>query len=101
MSAIHANVPTSAASRYLQQLCKHWSHKFVVTFTPSHGEIVLQLGRCVLDADSVKLSVSLYPEAGTDVQRFKEVVQEHIVRFAFRETLHFDWQDGERGTRTS
>ena len=35
MPASQATIPTTAASRYLQQLCKHWSHKFAVEFTPS------------------------------------------------------------------
>ena len=39
MPASHATIPTASASRYLQQLCKHWSHKFAVEFTPEHGTI--------------------------------------------------------------
>ena len=35
-----AQVPTANASRYLQQLCKHWQHNLEVTFTPEHGTIV-------------------------------------------------------------
>ena len=31
-AASQAQVRTEHASRYLQQLCKHWSHKFAVTF---------------------------------------------------------------------
>ena len=54
-----AEIPTAAASRYLQQLCKHWSHKFPVEFTPTHGEITLPFGACVLDADQEALKVSL------------------------------------------
>ena len=34
-----ADVSTANASRYLQQLCKHWSHKFNVTFDPCSGKI--------------------------------------------------------------
>ena len=34
-----AVVPTTNASRYLQQLAKHWSHKFPVEFTPTDGSI--------------------------------------------------------------
>ncbi|CAH1688150.1 conserved hypothetical protein [Hyphomicrobiales bacterium] len=93
MSEIHTEVSTTAASRYLQQLCKHWSHKFPVTFTKSHGDIALPFGRCILDADDVCLTIRLLPEAGADGQRFRQVVQDHIARFAFRETLLFDWHD--------
>ena len=34
-----AKVPTKSASRYLQQLCKHWSHNLAVTFTAEEGTI--------------------------------------------------------------
>lgn len=34
MLVSEARIPTASASKYLQQLCKHWSHKFQVEFTP-------------------------------------------------------------------
>ena len=39
MHVSETRVPTASASRYLQQLCKHWSHKFTVEFTPEQGRI--------------------------------------------------------------
>jgi hypothetical protein len=33
-------VPTASASRYLQQLCKHWAHNLAVEFTAGHGTVV-------------------------------------------------------------
>ena len=35
----NALVPTENASRYLQQLCKHWQHNLQVEFTPEHGTV--------------------------------------------------------------
>ena len=35
-----ARVPTGKASRYLQQLCKHWSHNLAVEFTEQNGKVV-------------------------------------------------------------
>jgi hypothetical protein len=86
-------IPTAAASRYLQQLCKHWSHKFPVEFTPVHGQITLPFGACVLEADQEALTVSLSSADAANLPRFQEVVEEHIKRFAFRETLTFSWAD--------
>ncbi len=34
MPTSQARVQTTEASRYLQQLCRHWSHKFKVEATP-------------------------------------------------------------------
>lgn len=64
MSESHAIVATPHASRYLQQLCKHWAHKFAVEFTPSHGEIALPSGTAVLDATDESLLITIRsPEA--------------------------------------
>jgi hypothetical protein len=42
MSAVSAtaSVPTTKASKYLQQACKHWEHNLAVEFTPDHGTIL-------------------------------------------------------------
>ena len=34
-----ASVPTAHASRYLQQLCKHWSHNLAVEFDEARGTV--------------------------------------------------------------
>jgi len=44
MPTSHADVSTEHASHYLQQLCKHWAHKFPIEFDPNHGVIDLSLG---------------------------------------------------------
>ena len=94
MIASRATIQTTSASRYLQQLCKHWSHKFTVEFSPEHGRIDLPAGPCTLDAEPGALHVALSVAEADKLPRLKEVVEEHIKRFAFRETLMFDWSDG-------
>ena len=37
--AAEARVPTQNGSRYLQQLCKHWSHNLDVTFDKIEGRV--------------------------------------------------------------
>ena len=34
-----ARIPTASASKYLQQVCKHWEHNLPVSFDKTHGEI--------------------------------------------------------------
>jgi hypothetical protein len=88
-----ATVPTTHASRYLQQLCKHWSHKFETDFSPEKGEITFPMGPIRMEANPEALVVMLEPNADADVERFKQVVADHLDRFAFREApLPFDWQ---------
>lgn len=45
MPRSRAVVSTPHASRYLLQLCKHWSHKFETEFSETLGRIVLPLGK--------------------------------------------------------
>ncbi|BCG94386.1 DUF2218 domain-containing protein [Mesorhizobium sp. 131-2-1] len=93
MPTSRADVATEHASRYLQQLCKHWAHKFPVEFDPNHGAIDLtSLGRTVLEADAKALHIAVAADDATSLERLETVVADHIKRFAFREELAFDWQ---------
>ena len=96
MSISVARVPTLSASRYLQQLAKHWSHKMQVSFTAEEGTILFPDGsKLAMRADSDTLDIVLtVPEDG-DVARMQDVVASHLDRFAFREApLTYDWRDG-------
>ena len=93
MPSSHADVATEHASRYLQQLCKHWAHKFPVEFNPTHGTIDLtSLGRTVMDADATALHIVVSTDEAGSIERLESVVADHIKRFAFREELTFDWK---------
>jgi len=88
-----ARVPTHSASRYLQQLAKHWSHKMDVTMSEEEGRIAFPNGSVLeMRADSETLDVVLTVPDGEDVERMRGVVSSHLDRFAFREApLTFDW----------
>ncbi len=91
--AVTATIATTHGSRYLQQLCKHWSHKFETRFDPTQGEIDFPMGPIRLSADDARLTVVLEPKEDADVEKFKQVVADHLDRFAFREApLPFDWR---------
>jgi hypothetical protein len=88
-----ATVPTTNASRYLQQLSKHWSHKFQVTFDAERSDIAFPMGALRMAAQADALVVTLEPNPDADVERFKQVVADHLDRFAFKEApLPFDWK---------
>lgn len=97
-----ANVPTAHASKYLQQLCKHWQHNLAVTFTPEHGTVVFPKDArgatwegdalVTFDAGAGALSVRIDASSDAHVEAMKGVVARHLDRFAFREApLAFDW----------
>mgnify|MGYP000988296683 FL=1 len=83
-----ATIPTMQGSRTLQQLCKHWSHKMPVDFSPERGVIAFpNKGGCTLEASNDGLNVTLDFESTEDLPRMQQIVFEHIKRFAFREEL--------------
>lgn len=88
-----ARVPTTSGSRYLQQLCKHWAHKFETVFDASAGWIDLPMGRTAMVAEPDALVVTLTVEDIDKVETMQDVVAKHLDRFAFREApLPFDWK---------
>jgi hypothetical protein len=94
MSISVARVPTQSASRYLQQLAKHWSHKMTVEFSAEEGVIDFPNGaRLEMQADTETLDVVLTVPDDAEDARMREVVANHLDRFAFREApLTFDWR---------
>ena len=102
VSAI-ARVPTRQASRYLQQLCKHWQHNLAVAFTADHGTVTFPRDARGADwpgdalvsfeAAADALTVRIDASAAGQREALEGAVARHLDRFAFREApLVFDWE---------
>jgi hypothetical protein len=90
-----ARVPTANGARYLQQLCKHWSHKLDVQLSDDEGIVRFPNAIATMKAGSDVLTVSVEAEDDETLQRMKGVVASHLDRFAFREApLPFAWSKG-------
>jgi hypothetical protein len=98
-----ARVPTAQASRYLQQVCKHWAHNLVVEFTPERGSVIFPKdargaswageARVVFRAEPEALAVRIEASEPDQLEGLKGAVALHLDRFAFREApLAFDWR---------
>jgi hypothetical protein len=93
MSVSRAAVPTEHASKYLQQLCKHWGHKRPVEFDSRHGSVQFDTATCRFEAEPGLLRVEIESADGDEARRMEGVVARHLERFAFREQLSFDWRN--------
>jgi len=98
-------VPTAHASRYLQQLCKHWTHNLTVEFTPEAGTVIFPRdargadwpgdATLTLRAHAEALECRLVASAEGQLEGLQGAVARHLDRFAFREApLTFDWRAG-------
>lgn len=93
MALVATRVATEHGSRYLQQLCKHFAHKIPTTFDRLQGTIEFPIGWVDLAADATGLDLRLRPATAEDGGALAGVVERHLVRFAFRETLELVWRD--------
>jgi uncharacterized protein len=95
-------VPTEHASRYLQQLCKHWQHNLQVEFTPENGTVIFPKdarganhpGDAVVSFNVADMGLVIRIDASSPEQLdgLKGAVERHLDRFAFREgELRYDW----------
>lgn len=99
-----ARVPTASASRYLQQLCKHWQHNLAVEFDADEGRITFPRDArgaswagdalVTLRATPETLDCTIAASEPGQLEGLKGALQRHLDRFAFREApLAFAWVD--------
>lgn len=92
MITSQASVATPHASKYLVQLSKHWSHRFPsLSYTAERAEIPLPMGPCTLEATPERLDITVSAASEEDVSRLRQVVADHLQRFAHKEPLALAW----------
>lgn len=85
---------TGSASKYLQQLCKHWSHKAEASFDAHQGSVSFADGyRVSMTADDTNLNIQAETGHRGDITKWKDVIESHLIRFAFREDFEIKWAD--------
>lgn len=94
MAVSTALIATSEPGRVLRRLCRHWQHKFEVSFNEQRGEILLEDVRCELLVREGALEVLLHVPDPAQRNRFENVLADHIQRMAGSETLVIDWHPG-------
>jgi hypothetical protein len=92
MTSTTAHVPTANASKYMKQLCKHWSHKLDVKLEEDTAIVHFPDALAEMAASDTELVVTVKAESSEMLDRMKDVVAKHLDRFAFREApLSFNW----------
>ncbi|MEM8576699.1 MAG: DUF2218 domain-containing protein [Pseudomonadota bacterium] len=86
--------PTALASKYLQQLCKHFAHKVDVRMEGERAEVAFPMGPAQLSAAPEGLHAVVSGATAEDAARAQGIIDSHLVRFAFREGFErMRWDD--------
>jgi hypothetical protein len=93
MYSAEARVTSEKASRYLVQLCKHFAHKTTAEYDETQGRVDFQPGLCLMTATGDELLVRCEAGDAPDLERIKHIVEDHIVRFGWREKIGITWAD--------
>lgn len=93
MHVAQAEIRSERASRYLVQLCKHFAHKTTANYDDRTGKVDFQPGLCVMHAAEDCLSLRCEASNEPDLIRVKSIVADHLVRFAWQESIAVEWRD--------
>ncbi|HKR92718.1 DUF2218 domain-containing protein [Novosphingobium sp.] len=92
MNTIAAKVKTPNGAKYVQQLCKHWSHRLQTQTEGDVGTVTFPTAIARMTADSDGIAIAITGESRADLERLTDVVASHLDRFAFREApMAYDW----------
>lgn len=94
MIIVKSTAQTASASKYLQQLCKHFAHKVPARWDTLRGEVTFPFGQCRMEATDTCLTIQCETDEDLKMARMKGVIDNHLERFAWREGLKLHWQPG-------
>lgn len=67
-----------------------------VIFDERSGEVAFTIGECRLDTKDNLLTMTLTAPDSAQLSQLQDVIERHLVRFAFREELQINWRGPER-----
>jgi uncharacterized protein len=93
----HGFAPTLSASRYIQQLVKHWGHKFATSYSDGIGTVPFsETANARFEAAEDGVHIILRTPGEDEDVRMRAVIERHLDRFAFREApLLYHWEKCE------
>ena len=85
--------------KYIQQVAKHWSHKFATSYDEGDGMGVFPFSEhtnAVMTARDNGIAITLTTADAAENVHMRGVIERHIDRFAFREApLTYTWDEIE------
>ncbi|WP_405403234.1 DUF2218 domain-containing protein [Paracoccus sp. Ld10] len=80
-----ADFPTARAAALTGTMAKHFGHKIPVSQGDSHAVLTFEMGVARIEARDASLHLELDGADAPAMERLREVVESHLLRFAHRE----------------
>lgn len=93
MIRFHGTATTPSASLYMSKLCKHFRHKIHVEFDESSARAEFPFGLCLMQADKQALRFDCEAPSAEAAVRMRDVLDDHLPRFARKEGLTIEWHE--------
>lgn len=93
MAKITAVMVTANASKYLQQLSKHFAHKVQAVWDNETAHVTFEPGECRMQATGDQLTITCESDDPEKFQQLIFVVEGHLIGFAWREDCELVWHD--------
>jgi hypothetical protein len=94
MRTKRGTMPTERPERYAKQLAGHWARRGDVAEDGGSTTLTFETGQVVVmrpAEDRLDLEVSVPEDGDLDVDRWADVVAEHLQRFGQRDELQVTW----------
>ncbi len=92
MFSSHANVTLVSASASMKKLCRHFSHKVETEFDDDCGKVQFPFARVDMNADGQQLSIRVEADDEASLEKGREVIGSHLIRFATRQQVELNWE---------
>ncbi len=94
MSTKHGTMPTDRPERYAKQLASHWAKRGEVVEDDSSTRLTFETGQVVVLRPTdgrLDLEISVPEDGDLTVDRWAQVVADHLQRFGQRDELQVTW----------
>lgn len=92
MTTKRGRMATDRPERYARQLASHWAAKTTQAHAGEEKTLTFDTGNVVsLRPGPQALEIEISVPAGGDLDRFAEVVAQHLERFGQRDELTVEW----------
>lgn len=89
-----ARVATVNGERYVIQMCKHFRHKVTADYADRVGDVDFKFAKARVVATDDAIEMSCEADDLVSLGRAKYVLDDHLLRFAWREKLAAPVWDG-------